>query len=267
MLLSPNPSCQALCLPTGDHAALLNENIPALTLRTVTRPSAARVRRFGVRQYLEAVEVTLRSMNNMGQRFNLSFTYYFLLAGSRFVSIGKYLPAWGAALLAVVLKAGCAWLMLGGDVITRPTASDRDSSRSGDDCNDADDGDDGKQSSTEHDNNNSNSNSNNNSNNNNNNNNNNNKNKNKSSNNSNKSSTSNSMSSNCSSEERMGACTLLNRKVSSNTCTTTIIIITTTTRSIIHIITPIKATAMMAEMVSFPQSLQRLLDVLMCLYV
>eukprot|EP01147_Barroeca_monosierra_P011271 gene11271-7835_t len=110
---------QAMCLPRGYHAALLNVNIPIVTVSVNSRFQKGQHQgksRYTIHSYLITIENALRAMNNMGQRFNLSFTYYIILFRDRFVSISRYLPPWIAALLAILVRVMSIWLRLGGDL-------------------------------------------------------------------------------------------------------------------------------------------------------
>lgn len=108
-----------MCLPRGYHAALLNVNIPIVTVSVNSRFQKGQHQgksRYTIHSYLITIENALRAMNNMGQRFNLSFTYYIILFRDRFVSISRYLPPWIAALLAILVRVMSIWLRLGGDL-------------------------------------------------------------------------------------------------------------------------------------------------------
>ena len=56
-----------------------------------------------------------RNLNNLGQRLNLSFTFYLPVGLHRFVSIGRYLGPVAALLLAGALQAVVLWWRSGGD--------------------------------------------------------------------------------------------------------------------------------------------------------
>merc|ERR1712038_707222 len=60
--------------------------------------------RFGI----EAVTLEGRTVNNLLERFHQSFSFYLLCSGSRYVSIGLYMPVLG------LLAGGFAFTAIGG---------------------------------------------------------------------------------------------------------------------------------------------------------
>eukprot|EP00052_Salpingoeca_macrocollata_P022989 m.201138 g.201138 ORF g.201138 m.201138 type:complete len:600 (+) comp21931_c0_seq2:1524-3323(+) len=98
--------------PAGPHGVLMRFHIEALTLRAGPSAQAAAAesadsRAAGARLVGSVLEGTLRSCNNLSQRFNLSYFYYLLLGSAGYISISQYSPVTlCAAAAAFVLGAG-----------------------------------------------------------------------------------------------------------------------------------------------------------------
>ncbi|KAJ2777420.1 dipeptidylpeptidase [Coemansia javaensis] len=107
----------------GGHAPLLRHGIDALTLAAVAPagdaaaavpplppplPDDASMRAVG-----RTVEATLRSLNNLLERFHQSFFFYMLPANQRFLSIGDYIPAVGLLVASLLVQAMHLWWMQG----------------------------------------------------------------------------------------------------------------------------------------------------------
>eukprot|EP00045_Choanoeca_perplexa_P017409 m.253057 g.253057 ORF g.253057 m.253057 type:complete len:663 (+) comp17530_c0_seq3:32-2020(+) len=101
-------------LPSGDHAPFLSANIPAFTIRLTTADISPKFRK-PLAKAGSLLEALFRRLNNLGQRFNLSFTFYLPVGLRRIVSIGRYLGPVAALLLAGAVQAVVLWWQAGGD--------------------------------------------------------------------------------------------------------------------------------------------------------
>eukprot|EP00049_Salpingoeca_infusionum_P009024 m.149789 g.149789 ORF g.149789 m.149789 type:complete len:644 (+) comp14208_c0_seq1:73-2004(+) len=107
-------TAEATCKSSNIHGPFLKLSVPAYT---ITVPQVAEGYRAvptptHVAAAVRVLECVLRSVNNLSQRFNLSFTYYVILSAQRFVSIGRFLPPVGLILLAATLSAVARWLSI-----------------------------------------------------------------------------------------------------------------------------------------------------------
>lgn len=87
---------QALSLPTGRHSEFVQNNVAAVTMRTVIFPGqqrdrAGRVGRRSLLEYATMVESALRSLNNILEPLHQSFWFYLLLSPYQYVAIGDYM--------------------------------------------------------------------------------------------------------------------------------------------------------------------------------
>ena len=102
---------QATGVPTGNHGLFHRFGIEAVTLegRTVNsrKRSPADFHTLG-----RVVEGTFRSLNNLLERFHQSFFFYILCSGSRYVSIGLYMPVLGLLAGGFLLTAVGGWMAL-----------------------------------------------------------------------------------------------------------------------------------------------------------
>ncbi|XP_019058844.1 PREDICTED: GPI transamidase component gaa1-like [Tarenaya hassleriana] len=87
---------QALGVPTGPHGAFRDYQVDAVTLKFMSRfPPKTNLRK---QQELflrgaRLIEGTIRSVNNLLEKFHQSFFLYLLTSSSKFVSVGVYMIA------------------------------------------------------------------------------------------------------------------------------------------------------------------------------
>ncbi len=91
--------------PTGIHGVFGSYGIEALTLEAY-QPGPRRTRDYhiGLEAMGRILEGTLRSLNNLLERFHQSFFFYVLPSAHRYISIGSYMPAVGLMVAALLLK-------------------------------------------------------------------------------------------------------------------------------------------------------------------
>ncbi|XP_010555156.1 PREDICTED: glycosylphosphatidylinositol anchor attachment 1 protein [Tarenaya hassleriana] len=116
---------QALGVPTGPHGAFRNYQVDAVTLKFTSRfPPKTKLRK---QQELflrgaRVIEGTIRSVNNLLEKFHQSFFLYLLTSPSKFVSVGVYMIAF--ALLIAPLPMVAASLYMDASS-TLPKATDK----------------------------------------------------------------------------------------------------------------------------------------------
>lgn len=93
---------QASCAPPFPHAPFLSHHIPSLTIATDHADDAEANRLVWAGSNVMG---TLRVLNNLCERMHVAYFFYLNLGGARFVSIGKFLPAFGITLAALFLRA------------------------------------------------------------------------------------------------------------------------------------------------------------------
>jgi len=102
---------QATGVPSGNHGLFHRFGIEAVTLEGVTvrskRRAPADFHTLG-----RIVEGTFRSLNNLLERFHQSFFFYILTSGSRYISIGLYMPMFGLLAGGFVFTAVGIWFRL-----------------------------------------------------------------------------------------------------------------------------------------------------------
>jgi len=98
---------QATGVPSGNHGLFHRFGIEAVTLEGRTVNSRKR-HPADFHTLGRLVEGTFRSLNNLLERFHQSFFFYLLCSGSRYVSIGLYMPVLG------LLAGGFAFTAIGG---------------------------------------------------------------------------------------------------------------------------------------------------------
>ena len=102
---------QATGVPSGNHGLFHRFGIEAVTLKGVTvesrRRAPADFHTLGM-----IVEGTFRSLNNLLERFHQSFFFYILTSGSRYISIGLYMPMFGLLAGGFVFTAVGIWFKL-----------------------------------------------------------------------------------------------------------------------------------------------------------
>ncbi|ESQ41923.1 hypothetical protein EUTSA_v10012831mg [Eutrema salsugineum] len=113
---------QALGIPTGPHGAFRDYQVDAITLKVSPRfhpDSKARQHDFFLRG-AQLLEGTIRSVNNLLEKFHQSFFLYLLTSPSKFISVGVYMIAF--ALLVAPLPMVAASLYIDGcNALTKST--------------------------------------------------------------------------------------------------------------------------------------------------
>ncbi|CAE6109789.1 unnamed protein product [Arabidopsis arenosa] len=105
---------QALGIPTGPHGAFRDYQVDAITLKISPRfppDSKTRQHDFFLRG-ARLLEGTIRSVNNLLEKFHQSFFLYLLTSPSKFISVGVYMIAF--ALLVAPLPMVAASLYIDG---------------------------------------------------------------------------------------------------------------------------------------------------------
>ncbi|CAL9230854.1 unnamed protein product [Arabidopsis halleri] len=105
---------QALGIPTGPHGAFRDYQVDAITLKVSPRfppDSKTRQHEFFLRG-ARLLEGTIRSVNNLLEKFHQSFFLYLLTSPSKFISVGVYMIAF--ALLVAPLPMVAASLYIDG---------------------------------------------------------------------------------------------------------------------------------------------------------
>jgi len=102
---------QATGVPSGNHGLFHRFGIEAVTLEGVTVKSRKRAPA-DFHTLGRIVEGTFRSLNNLLERFHQSFFFYILTSGSRYISIGLYMPMYGLLAGGFVFTAVGLWFRL-----------------------------------------------------------------------------------------------------------------------------------------------------------
>lgn len=102
---------QATGVPTSLNGYFLNHRIEALTIvgAKISSNSKRSQQKQNVLKTVRIVESTLRSINNLLERFHQSFFFYLLPSSHYYISIGMYMPAFGLILLPVLIKILTIW--------------------------------------------------------------------------------------------------------------------------------------------------------------
>uniref|UniRef100_A0A1J3IAN1 Glycosylphosphatidylinositol anchor attachment 1 protein n=1 Tax=Noccaea caerulescens TaxID=107243 RepID=A0A1J3IAN1_NOCCA len=105
---------QALGIPTGPHGAFRDYQVDAITLKVSPRfPADSKARQHDFFQRgAQLLEGTIRSVNNLLEKFHQSFFLYLLTSPSKFISVGVYMIAF--ALLVAPLPMVAASLYIDG---------------------------------------------------------------------------------------------------------------------------------------------------------
>nr|XP_022912699.1 glycosylphosphatidylinositol anchor attachment 1 protein [Onthophagus taurus] len=104
-------STQATGIPNGNHGLYYRFGIQALTLEGfVNKRADVKFVRMG-----RIIEHIFRSLNNLLERFHQSFFFYLLSSSDRYISIGLYMPAIGALVAVLFVKAHAKWSQLNKD--------------------------------------------------------------------------------------------------------------------------------------------------------
>jgi len=102
---------QATGVPSGNHGLFHRFGIEAVTLEGVTVKSRKRAPA-DFHTLGRIVEGTFRSLNNLLERFHQSFFFYILTSGSRYISIGLYMPMYGLLAGGFVFTAVGLWFRM-----------------------------------------------------------------------------------------------------------------------------------------------------------
>ncbi len=107
---------QATGMPTSSHGFFLEQRIEALTItgRTASSQTNKKHLRQNILKLTRIIESTLRSVNNLLERFHQSFFFYLLASSNHYISIGMYMPAFGLVclpLLVQIIKIWCTIFM------------------------------------------------------------------------------------------------------------------------------------------------------------
>ncbi|CAN7140712.1 unnamed protein product [Brassica rapa subsp. narinosa] len=111
---------QALGIPTGPHGAFRDYQVDAITLKVSPRfppDSKGRQHEFCLRG-AQLLEGTIRSVNNLLEKFHQSFFLYLLTSPGKFISVGVYMIAF--ALLVAPLPMVAASLYIDGCTTQNP---------------------------------------------------------------------------------------------------------------------------------------------------
>lgn len=91
---------QATGVPASSHSEFLNYRIEALTVSAKKNPNLNRVAsRQNLFKSAKIIEGTLRSLNNLLERFHQSFFFYLLPSSNQYISIAMYMPPLGLVCL------------------------------------------------------------------------------------------------------------------------------------------------------------------------
>ncbi|ESO90988.1 hypothetical protein LOTGIDRAFT_191474 [Lottia gigantea] len=93
---------QASGTPTGNHGLFHRYHIEALTIQGTQEEKPYKT--LGVEQTSRLVEGIFRSLNNLLERFHQSFFFYILPSTRGYISIGLYMPPFGAMIAACLIK-------------------------------------------------------------------------------------------------------------------------------------------------------------------
>lgn len=89
---------QATGVPSSSHGEFLNYRIEALTISSVKDSKLSenkKLFRQNVFKVTRIIEGTLRSLNNLLERFHQSFFFYILPSSNLYISIAMYMPPLG----------------------------------------------------------------------------------------------------------------------------------------------------------------------------
>jgi GPI-anchor transamidase subunit GAA1 len=103
---------QATGLPSSLHGHFLKHHIEALTIKGVllSKSISLKTHRQNTLKSIRIIEGTLRSINNLLERFHQSFFFYFLANENSYISIGNYMPPLGLLLAPLVIQILCLWI-------------------------------------------------------------------------------------------------------------------------------------------------------------
>eukprot|EP00088_Acartia_fossae_P023362 TRINITY_DN2439_c0_g1_i6.p1 TRINITY_DN2439_c0_g1~~TRINITY_DN2439_c0_g1_i6.p1 ORF type:complete len:660 (-),score=121.18 TRINITY_DN2439_c0_g1_i6:861-2840(-) len=102
---------QSTGVPSGNHGLFHRFGIEAVTLEGLYHRRKGRMKA----DFLtlgRIVEGVFRSLNNLLERFHQSFFFYLLCGGSRYISIGMYMPMFGLLAIGFLITALGIWFNL-----------------------------------------------------------------------------------------------------------------------------------------------------------
>uniref|UniRef100_A0A2P2HZ56 GPI-anchor transamidase component GPAA1 n=1 Tax=Hirondellea gigas TaxID=1518452 RepID=A0A2P2HZ56_9CRUS len=106
--LATTVATQASGVPSGNHGLFHRYGIAAVTV-SGEKGERSSGRSSTLLQLGRVLEGTCRSLNNLLERFHQSFFFYLLPATNRYISIGVYMPAFGAVGCSLLLVALALW--------------------------------------------------------------------------------------------------------------------------------------------------------------
>lgn len=103
---------QATGLPSSLHGYFLKHHIEALTIKGVLLSKSISLKEYrqNTLKSIRIIEGTLRSINNLLERFHQSFFFYLLANENSYISIGNYMPPLGLLLAPMVIQTLCLWI-------------------------------------------------------------------------------------------------------------------------------------------------------------
>jgi len=102
---------QSTGVPTGNHGLFHRFGIEAVTLEGIYQRRKGRGKA-DFYTLTRIVEGVFRSLNNLLERFHQSFFFYVLCSGSRYISIGMYMPMFGLLAIGFLISALGIWFNL-----------------------------------------------------------------------------------------------------------------------------------------------------------
>ena len=105
---------QASGVPSSMHGYFLNHRIEALTISGARSKDTYKKQnpKQNLLKATRVIESTLRSINNLLERFHQSFFFYLLPSSHYYISIGMYMPVFGLIALPALLKAISIWFSI-----------------------------------------------------------------------------------------------------------------------------------------------------------
>ena len=106
---------QASGMPSSLHGYFLNHRIEALTISGAKTKAASSKRQNPKKNLLKAtriIESTLRSINNLQERFHQSFFFYLLPSSHHYISIAMYMPVFGLLVLPILIQIVTVWFSM-----------------------------------------------------------------------------------------------------------------------------------------------------------
>ncbi|CAF0726519.1 unnamed protein product [Brachionus calyciflorus] len=107
---------QSTGVPNSLNGYFINHRIEALTIsgsRIASEKNSKRShQKQNVLSTIRIIESTLRSVNNLLERFHQSFFFYLLSSSHHYISIGMYMPSFGLLILPVLIKVLTLWFSI-----------------------------------------------------------------------------------------------------------------------------------------------------------